>query len=60
MFLKTSCQQNVDIDKVMWTMHGNRIRARLYADFDSAASTVFEGRPTPILTPISALRELMN
>ena len=44
----------------MWVIHRNRLRSRLYAHFDNAMSAVFEGRPTPILTPKSAIRELMK
>ena len=48
------------IDKTLWLIHRTRLRLRLYSDFDSAITAVFEGRPTPILTPFSAINKLIN
>ena len=36
------------------------MKARLYADFESAITAAFSGHPTPILLPLSAIRELMK
>ena len=54
------CETYSDIDKIAWLIHRNRLKARLYSDFDSAVTTVFGGRPTPILLPKAALRELIK
>ena len=38
----------------------NNMKARLYADFESAITAAFSGHYTPILLPPSAIRELMK
>ena len=38
----------------------SNMNARLYADFESAISAAFSRHPTPILLPLSAIRELMK
>ena len=38
----------------------NNMRARLYADFESAITAAFSGHLTPILLPPSAIQELMK
>ena len=38
----------------------NSMKARLYADFESAITAAFSGHPTPILLLPSAIQELMK
>ena len=45
-----SCCDKEIIDKTLWLIHRTRIRLRLYSDFVSAVTAVFEKRPTPIFT----------
>ena len=57
---RLSCADEEIIDKTLWLIYRTRIRLRLFSDFDSAVTAVFEGRPTPILTPISAIDSLIQ
>ena len=57
---RLSCADEEIIDKTLWLIHRTRIRLRLYSDFDSAVTAVFEGHPTPILTPLSAINQLIS
>ena len=57
---RLSCADEEIIDKTLWLIHRTRIRLRLYSDFDSAVTAGFEGRPTSILTLLSAINQLIN
>ena len=57
---RLNCADEEIIDETLWLIHRTRLRLRLYSDFDSAVTAVFEGRPTPILSPISAINKLIQ
>ena len=54
---RLQCKEHQEFEFLI--RRGN-MKARLYANFESALTVAFNGHPTPILLPPSAIRELMK